>query len=138
MVSPGPRELWQGGSEADTRFQFEVIKELAASVRTLGEVQTRMLERLARIEEHRIHESVGELKGRVDELERERDERNGSNKALRSFLSWWGPLSWTIGILFTVFFLLARASGVLVLPTDKPKAVLIPRDPLPVEVEKPK
>lgn len=116
------RVLHQGDPN-DTRFQFEVIKSMADSLRSMGDTQTKMLERLARIEEHRVHEAVGKLQQRVDQLEQERDIREGGSKAWRGFLSWWGPLSWTVGILFTVFFLLFRATGVLVLPSDKPKEV---------------
>lgn len=118
IVEDTLRILHQGDPN-DTRFQFEVIKSLADSVRDMGSTQTKMLERLARIEEHRVHEAVGKLHARVDELEKERDLREGGTKAWRCFLSWWGPLSWTIGILFTVFFLLFRATGVLVMPSNK-------------------
>jgi hypothetical protein len=130
MVDAETIRIMHQSDANDTRFQFEVIKSLADSVRDMGTTQTKMLERLARIEEHRIHEAVGKLQGRVDELEREKDRRDGQNKAWRGFLSWWGPLSWTIGILFTVFFLMFRATGVLVMPSDKkePAPIVAPRE----------
>lgn len=137
------RELFQGEVN-DIRFQFEVIKNLADSVRQQTEVvrgiqttQVSMLERLARIEANRINETVAKIEervevacGKIDVLEQDRDIRNGGTKAWRGFLGWWGPLSWTIGILFTVFFLLFRATGIMTLPTDKkePAPIVAPRE----------
>lgn len=137
------RSLFQGSVE-DIRFQFEVIKNLAESVRQQTEVirgiqttQVNMLERLAKIEANRINETVAKLEEKfesaltkIDALETERDLREGGSKEWRKFLGWWGPLSWTIGILFTVFFLLFRATGILTLPTDRkePAPIVAPRE----------
>jgi hypothetical protein len=121
--------------ESDLRFQFEVIKNLAESVRQQSEVlrgvqttQITMLERLAKIESNRINETVAKLEERtdkactaIDRLESERDQRLGGSKAWKGFLGWWGPLSWTVGILFTVLFLLFRATGIIHLPSDTPQ-----------------
>jgi len=126
------RALHQGGTESDLRFQFEVIKSLAESVRQQSEVmrvfqttQNAMLERLAKIEANRVNETVAKIEERLDAayatihtLTAAENVRLGSSKAWTTFLGWWGPLSWTIGIAFTVFFLLFRATGMLVLPTE--------------------
>ena len=134
------RALFQGGAEGDLRFQFEVIKNLSDSVRQSVEAtrdvaknvaemqrtQVSMLERLAKLESNRVNEQVAKIEERVDgacrsidKLEQERDVREGGSKAWRGFLAWWGPLTWTLGIVFTVLFLLFRATGILHLPGGK-------------------
>lgn len=96
----------------DTRFQFEVIKELAASVRTMGEVQTKMLERLARIEEHRVHEAVGKLESRVDAIERTHDMEKGAAGVREAIIKWWPALA----LALLVFWTAGRALGFFHLP----------------------
>lgn len=100
----------------DTRFQFEVIKELAASVRTMGEIQTKMLERLARIEEHRVHEAVGKLESRVDAIERTHDMERGAAGFRDAIIKWWPVLA----LALLVFWTAGRALGFFHLP-DAPR-----------------
>lgn len=129
------RQLFQGDPN-DLRFQFKVIENLAESVRQQGEImkgvqdemrtanerQFAVMERLTKLEANRVNEDVFALKSKVDALEQDRDIRAGTSKAWRSFLTWWGPITTVIGVLFTVFFLLFRATGVLQLPENKPAA----------------
>lgn len=148
------RSLFQGGAESDLRFQFEVIRNLSESVRQstdatrdlaknmaeMQKTQVSMLERLAKLEANRVNESVAKVEERldnackaIDKLETERDVREGGSKAWRGFLAWWGPLTWTLGIVFTVLFLLFRATGILHLPDGKETPVAIQREERAVE-----
>lgn len=109
-------------SNNDTRFQFEVIKQLAESVRVNGDVmrdiqqtQVNMLERLARIEEHKFHEAVGKLSARVDAIDRHLAEERGAVGARNAVLKWW-PV---IGMALLVFWTAGRALGFFHLP-DRP------------------
>lgn len=129
MMEETIRILHQGDPN-DTRFQFEVVKQLAESVkvtseilRGMGDTQTRMLERLARIEEQRTHEAVAAITARVNALESERDQRQGAAGVSDRFLKWWGPMTWTLGIVFTVLFLILRATGILHLPDSGPAVI---------------
>lgn len=86
-----PDRLLTATDPTDVRFQYEVIRQLAESVRqqtgALGEMQrqqTQILERLARIEANRAHDdiernraSIVELDKRVDALFRDKDRRDG-------------------------------------------------------------
>lgn len=83
---PSPADL------SDVRFQYEVIRQLAESVRqqtaALSRMQEQMahvLERLARIESNRVHDDVERLRAalveetkRVDALMRDKDRRDGA------------------------------------------------------------
>jgi hypothetical protein len=105
--------------DSDTRFQFQVIQELAQSVRAMGETQTRMLERLARIEEHRVHEAVHALTARVDNLEGDRDRRDGALGMLGTIKSW-APF---LAMLFSaacVLWLYGRSAGLVPAPPAEP------------------
>lgn len=116
--------------ESDIRFQFEVIKNLAESVRQQSEVlrgvqttQITMLERLARIESNRINETVSEIKvtlegacKAIDKLEKDRDVREGTTLAWRSTMIYWPVIAVTI----SAFLWIARVAGILHLPTDPP------------------
>lgn len=139
------RALMQGGAEGDLRFQFEVIKNLSESVRQsvdatrdvaknvaeMQRTQVSMLERLAKLEANRVNEQVAKIEERVDgackaidKLEQDRDIRDGGSRAWRNFLTWWAPITTVAGIIFTVFFLLFRATGILHLPDNKEPAVI--------------
>ncbi|KQM18374.1 hypothetical protein [Novosphingobium sp. Leaf2] len=120
-------------TESDTRFQFEVIKQLAESVRVNGEVmrdmqatQVVILERLARIEEQRVHEAVSALAVRVDALERTHDEQRGAMGAIGA-LRVWGPVVFS---LFVAMYIIGRATGVIGSP---PTTVTKIEAPLAVE-----
>lgn len=105
--------------DSDTRFQFQVIQELAQSVRAMGETQTRMLERLARIEEHRVHEAVASLQSRVDRLESDKDQRDGALGALGAIRQW-APF---LAMLFSAacaLWLYGRSAGIVPAPPIEP------------------
>jgi hypothetical protein len=107
----------------DTRFQFEIIKQLAESVRVQGEVmrdiqstQISMLERLARIEEHKMHEAFGSLAARVDTLERIHDEERGAEGVRKAIMQYWPAIALLLLIIWTVgsalgFFHLPQPRG---------------------------
>lgn len=103
----------------DTRFQFEVVKQLAESVRVQGEVMrdvqqamTQMLERLARIEEHKVHESVSKLSARVDAIERKHAIEEGAASVKDTLMKYWPAFA----LLMLVFWTAGRALGFFHLP----------------------
>lgn len=106
------------GDPSDTRFQFEVIKSLADSIRSMGDTQTRILERLARIEEHRVHEAVGKLTARIDVLEQDKDRRDGAMSLLGGIKSWW-PVIIGLASLFSALWLAGRSVGLVPAPPIK-------------------
>lgn len=77
---------------ADAPFQYEVIRQLADSVRSMTtslarmqEQMTSVSERLIRIESNRVHDDVARLqaeivaeRARVDALMRDKDRRDGA------------------------------------------------------------
>lgn len=109
--------------EADTRFQYEVIKGLAESVRQMAtnmadlqKTQVDMLVRLARLEENKVADELVAIKAtsaalsvRVDALESDKDRRDGAIGAFGA-LREWGP---TVFSLFTAMYLVGRATGVI-------------------------
>lgn len=108
--------------ESDTRFQFEIIKQLAESVRVNGEVmrdmqatQVVILERLARIEEQRVHEAVSALSLRVDALERTHDEQRGAQGWRSGLMTYWPAFALFLLVTWTV----GRATGFFHLPEPK-------------------
>jgi len=121
---------FSGGGEGDLRFQFEVIKNLAESVRQQSDVlrsvqttQVTMLERLAKIEANRVNETVAELKvkldetcGKVDRLESDKDRRDGGSAWRQGLMVYWPIAAVTISAVLWVM----RVIGVLHLPTDPP------------------
>lgn len=114
------RVLHQGDPN-DTRFQFEVIKQLAESVRGMGENQTKILERLARIEEQRVHESVAKLHARIDVLEKDKDLRDGANGFRDAIMKWWPA----IALLLLVAWTAGRALGFFHLPEPPTQPAII-------------
>jgi hypothetical protein len=112
--------------EADTRFQYEIIKGLAESVRQMAasmsdlqKTQIDMLVRLARLEENKVGDELIAMRAttaalsiRVDALESDKDRRDGAIGALGA-LRVWGPA--ICGIL-TVLYLAGRAMNVIPSP----------------------
>lgn len=127
--------------ERDTRFQYEIIKDVSASIRRLADsmsemqrTQVTMLERLAALEANKVSESVAalavELKtldDRVDTLFRDKDRRDGAIGLIGGIRSWWPAL---IGIasLFSALWLAGRSAGLI----PAPPATLPP----PVAIER--
>lgn len=113
-------------SENDTRFQFEIIKQLAENGRVLAQslkevqgTQVVMLERLVRIESNTVNESVAKLETRVDvmaskvdKLEQLEDRRAGESAVKAAFVKWW-PV---IGTGFMVIWIIGRALGFFQIP----------------------
>lgn len=125
--------FFQNADPNDTRFQFEVIKQLADSVREMNGTQTRILERLARIEEQRVHEIAVKLSARIGILEEKENKREGAYNVF-SWLRIWGPVLFSF---FAALWLFGRSLGVVPAPptADKPKIeAVIPREVAP-EVE---
>lgn len=115
----------------DTRFQFEVVKQLAESVRVQGEVMrdvqqamTQMLERLARIEEHKVHESVSALALRVDAIERQHDIEKGAAGVRDAIMKYWPALALFLLVAWTA----GRALGFFHLP-DPPVRIHVEGKP---------
>lgn len=87
-----PERMLDIGDPTDSRFQFEILRSLAESVKSqteaLGALQKQtydVSERLARIESNRIHDEVAQLRldlssesRRVDALMRDKDRRDGA------------------------------------------------------------
>lgn len=108
------------GDPNDVRFQFEVIKSLADSVREMGTTQTRMLERLARIEEHRTNEEVAKVKTRLEVLEAEKLRRDGASRVVQGLKEWW-PI---IGMALLVVWTVGRALGFFHLPEAREVSII--------------
>lgn len=102
-------------SPEDTRFQFDVIKQLAESVREMSSTQVKMLERLARIEEQRTHEIVNALSERVTVLEVDLNKRTGMMNAISAMPKVIAFLV-TICTIFSAIYLAGRATGVIQSP----------------------
>lgn len=110
MSDPIARMLNQGPD--DVRFQFDVIKQLAESVREMSSTQVKMLERLARIEEQRTHEVVRELTSRLAVLETDYNQRTGTMKTLAALPK---IVAFIVAIasVFSAVYLAGRAAGVI-------------------------
>lgn len=121
--------------ESDTRFQYEVIRNLGESVREMARVmagiqttQVGMLERLARIEANRVSEDVAKMDGRlnavcekVDKLERHVDIEEGMRGARKAVIFYWPAIA-ALGCL--ILFILV-AAGILTIPsTQKPPVIV--------------
>lgn len=89
-------------AESDTRFQYDIIKGLADSIRQLTgsiqkmqETQVNMLERLAVLEANRVGEVVAKVevaveaaKNRIDVLEADKNRRDGAAGAFKMIKDW--------------------------------------------------
>lgn len=95
--------LDQAQSPNDLRFQFDVIKGLAESVRSqtavlmrLQEQQTDIVARLERIEAKETAEQVAALKARVEALEKTEHRREGASAVITAILK--SPvIGWAVG-----------------------------------------
>jgi len=126
--------------EADLRFQYDVIKGLADSVRQMAtnmadlqKTQIDMLVRLARLEENKVGDELVHMKAatvalglRVNALESVEDQRQGALNALGVLRVWAAPIC---GLL-TVLYFAGRAMGVIPSP---PVTVTKIEAPLTVE-----
>lgn len=109
-----PNALFHQGPD-DVRFQFDVIKQLAESVREMSTTQVKMLERLARMEEQRTHEAVAGLATRVAVLEVDLNKRTGMMNAIAALPKFIAFLV-TIASIFSAIYLAGRATGVIQSP----------------------
>lgn len=123
------RELWQGGSEGDLRFQFDVIKGLADSIRQMTgqmadmqKTQVDMLVRMARLEENKVGDALVKLEGsvaaqevRIDALFRDKDRRDGAMGVIGAVKGWW-PIIVTIASLVSALWLVGRSAGIVPAP----------------------
>ena len=129
MPSEEHRALFQGATEGDIRFQFEIIKglsesirDLASSVRDMQKTQVGMLERLATLEANKVGEAVATLalsvttqEVRIDELFAEKYKRDGAFGMLRTIKDW-APF---LAMLFSaacMVYLAGRATGLVPAP----------------------
>jgi len=127
------REQTTGQTADDIRFQFEIIKQLAESmreqtavtrgmqedIRTIFGAQSKTNERLAAIEANRVNETVAKLEmrfdtmiDRIDKLEAERDRQEGMTGARRAIVYYW-PV---IAVLFAAVVMLLNAVGIIHMP----------------------
>ncbi len=130
------------GDPSDLRFQFEIIKQLAETGRTLAgniadiqKTQVAMLERLAKIESNTVNDTVAELKGVVvaqgidiDKLKQIEDRRIGESAAKAAIVKWW-PF---IGSAMMVIWIIGRSLGFFQIPEPHNPA------PAPVSVGAPR
>lgn len=112
--------------EAEVRFQYDVIKGLAESVRQMAQnmaelqkTQIDMLVRLARLEENKVGEELITMKAataalaiRVDALESAEDQRKGAYSVF-SWLRIWGPVIFSC---VAAAWLLGRSLGIVPAP----------------------
>lgn len=144
------RTLFQGGSEGDLRFQFEVIKQLSDSVRQsveatrdvarnvadMQKTQVSMLERLAKLESNRVNEQVAKIEervdtacGKIDRLEQINDRRDGAT-GLLARVPGWLQFAMALASIFSAIYLLGRSAGVIPSP---PTTVTKVETPVTVE-----
>lgn len=122
--------------EADLRFQYDVIKGLADSVRQMAtnmadlqKTQVDMLVRLARLEENKVGEELVAMKAstaalaiRIDALESDKDRRDGAIGALGAIRQW-APF---LAMLFSAacaLWLYGRSIGLVPAPPPAPAKV---------------
>lgn len=125
MTDPLSRILQQGPD--DVRFQFDVIKQLAESVRMMTDTQTKMLERLARIEEQRTHEAVAAMAGRIATLEADLQRRTGMMNAVAALPK---VVAFFVALasVFSAIYLAGRASGIIPAPPARIEAKVDPHE----------
>lgn len=112
--------------EAEVRFQYDVIKGLAESVRQMAQnmadlqkTQIDMLVRLARLEENKVGDELVSIKAdtaaieaRVKILESAEDQRKGAYSVF-SWLRVWGPVIFSC---VAAAWLLGRSLGIVPAP----------------------
>ncbi len=118
----------------DERYKYDIIKGMAESIRTMADTQTRILERLARIEEQRVHEAVAALEARLVVLEIAEQQRAGAKGVTDGIRSWWPAIALLLLVVWTV----GRAVGIFHLPDPsvKKEPAIVQREE-PVEKPKP-
>lgn len=118
---------------SDVRFQYEVIKGLAESVRQMAsgmsdlqKTQVDMLVRLARLEENKVGDELVAMKAattalaiRVDALESDRDRREGAIGMLGTIKAW-APFLTFLFSAATVLWLYGRSAGLVPAPPTEP------------------
>jgi len=123
-------------AEADTRFQYDVIKNLADSVRQMAtnmadlqKTQIDMLVRLARLEENKVGDELVAMKAstvalsiRVDALESDKDRRDGALGLLGAIKSW-APFLAMLFSAASVLWLYGRSAGFVPAPPVAPTKV---------------
>jgi len=121
-----PLIMFQGGDPSDTRFQFEIIKGLAESIRQLTgsiqkmqETQVNMLERLATLEAGKVTSRIDDVEARIDALFQDKDRRDGALGML-GVLRVWGPVIFSA---LAAFWLFGRSAGVVPAPPVAPTRV---------------
>jgi hypothetical protein len=126
----------------DVRFQYEVIRGLAESIRqlttTIASVQTTqvgMLERLAKIEANRVNEDVADLRarhdalnGRVDQLEKTHDYEAGMRGARKAVMFYWPAFAAIAAFLLMIMI----ATGIVSIPETQKPPVVVPVQATPV------
>lgn len=148
MVDEAMRILHQG-DPSDTRFQFEVIKNLSESVRQSVEAtrdvaknvsemqrtQVSMLERLARLESNRVNEQVAKVEERlesackaIDKLEQDKDRRDGA-AGLLSRIPGWLQFAVALASIFSAIYLFGRSAGVIPSPPTTVTKIEAPAAP---------
>lgn len=122
--------------EADTRFQYDIIKGLAESVRQMAtnmadlqKTQIDMLVRLARLEENKVGDELLTMKAstvaltlRIDALERDKDRRDGALGLLGAIKSW-APFLAMLFSAASVLWLYGRSAGLVPAPPVSPTRV---------------
>lgn len=127
------REQTTGQTADDIRFQFEIIKQLAESmreqtavtrgmqedIRTIFGAQSKTNERLAAIEANRVNETVAKLEGRfdsaidrIDKLEAVNDRNEGITGARRAVIYWWPAIASAVAVVV----ILLNAVGIIHMP----------------------
>ena len=94
------------------------VRETRSDVRAVSDRVIRLEERDKRLDA--IEAKADKSATRLAELENERNRRDGAQGAVEWSLKW-GP---TLFGLFTAVYLLARALGVLHLPSDEPRTTI--------------
>lgn len=114
------------GDPGDVRFQFEIIKGLSESIRQMAtnmadmqKTQVNMLERLATLEANRIGDvvtkmesSISAVAARVDNLERDKDHRDGA-VGVFDWVRVWGPVLFSFA---AAVWLFGRSLGIVPAP----------------------
>ncbi len=112
-------KYYQGVDPNDVRFQFEIIKGLAESIRQLTtsiqdmqRTQVGMLERLAILESNRHAEEIHDIDAKVDVLMRDKDRRDGAYGMLGTIKAW-APFTAVILTAAIAFVIFGRMVGIV-------------------------
>lgn len=112
-------ERFYQGDPDDIRFQFDIIKGLADSIRQLTgsinemqKTQVGMLERLATLEANKFAETIQVIDARVDVLMRDKDRRDGAYGMLGTIKAW-APFLTVLLTAAVAFVVFGRMVGVV-------------------------